>query len=89
MQPGSQLDVNGSDLTITGVNMNINFNGAVINNSNGATDIVVNINTGTGGFLTYFRSNTINDNIVFNLTGSNQFIEAVAAPANCIMAMQL
>jgi len=82
MQPGSQLDVNGSDLTITGVNMNINFNGVVFNNSNGATDIVLNINTGINGFLTSFRGNTINDNIVFNLTGSNQFIEAVAAPAN-------
>ncbi|MBL7723463.1 MAG: T9SS type A sorting domain-containing protein [Chitinophagaceae bacterium] len=82
MQPGCRLDVNGFALTINGVNMNINFNGAIINNSNGATDIVFNINTGSNGFLSYFRSNTINDNIVFNLTGNNQFIEAVAAPVN-------
>jgi hypothetical protein len=82
MQPGCQLNVNGFTLTINGISTNINFNGAVLNNSNVATDIVLNINTGIGGYITYFRSNTINDNIVFNLTGSNQFTEAVAAPAN-------
>ena len=83
MQPGCRLDVNGFTLTVTGVNMNNNFNGAVFDNSNSvATDIIININTGINGFITYFRSNTVNDNIIFNITGSNQFIEAGAAPAN-------
>lgn len=82
MQPGCRLDVNGYPLTVTGVNMNNNFSGAEINNSNNAADIIINLNTGINGFITYFRSNTVNDNIIFNLTGSNQFIEAVAAPAN-------
>jgi len=82
MQPGSRLDVNGSELALSGLNSNINFNGATLNNSNGATDIVLTINTGTGGFLTYFGSNIINDNIIFNLGGSNNFVESGTLPAN-------
>jgi hypothetical protein len=52
MQAGSRLDVNGFtlDITNTGVNFN-SFTGATINNSNGATDIVFNLNSG-GGYPT-------------------------------------
>jgi hypothetical protein len=82
MQPGSRLDVNGSELALNGVNTYINFNGATLNNSNGATDIILSITTGAGGFVTYFSSNTVNDNIVFNLSGQNNFIEAAALPRN-------
>ncbi len=83
MKTGSQLDVNGFTLTIDGASAYIYFTGATLNNSNAGTDIVININTGAGGFFTSFRSNTVNDNITFNLTGTNQFNEAeIAASAN-------
>ncbi len=75
MQQGSQLDVNGFSVTISSINANNNFNGATLINSNAAADIEININTGSGGFITYFSSNTVNDNIVFNITGSNLFSE--------------
>jgi hypothetical protein len=83
MQSGSQLDFNGFTLDITNSSVNyIYFTGATLNNSNGLTDIVINMNTGGFGFHTFFRSNTINDAIILNLTGTNQFMEDDAAPAN-------
>ena len=82
MQDGSRLDVNGYSLTLTSVNTYNYFIGSTINNSNPAADIVVNINTGSGGYETYFRSSTVNDNITFNLTGTNTFYEGDAAVKN-------
>ena len=82
MQSGSHLDVNGFTLTLNGVNTNITFTGATLNNSNGATDIVINWNTGVGGYVSRFYSNTVNDAITFNITGTNAFWEGDAAPAN-------
>ena len=84
MQTGSQLNVNGFTLTLNGANTSIYFTGATLNNSNGATDILINVNTGNLGYATYFRSNTVNDAIVFNLTGAvnSPFYEGDGAPAN-------
>ena len=80
MATGSQLDVNGFTFTVTTTASTFNYIiGATLNNSSAVTDIVLNINTGGGGYATYFRSNTVNDNITINLTGSNQFNEAETA----------
>ena len=85
MQSGSQLNVNGFTLTLNGVNTYIYFTGATLNNSSGATDIVINVYTGASGYATYFRSNTVNDAIIFNITGAGNspFFEGdVALPIN-------
>ena len=82
MVAGSQLDVNGFTLTLNGVNAFTYFTSATLNNSSGGSDIVINVNTGSGGYATYFRSNTVNDAITFNITGANPFYEGDAAPAN-------
>ena len=82
MQSGSRLDVNGYNLTLNGISAGSNITGAILNNSNAATDIVITLNTGTGGFQSFFRSNTVNDHLVFNITGSNNFFEGDVAPAN-------
>ena len=82
MLSGSRLDVNGYSLVLTGTSAGTNFTGAVLNNSNAATDININLNTGNAGFVSYFRSNVVNDNIIFNITGVNSFREGDIAPAN-------
>lgn len=83
MQSGSQLDVNGFTFTINGVSATSIITGATLNNSNGVTDIEINLSTGSSGYYAYFRNNIVNDNIVFNLTGSYDFFEAdVASSAN-------
>ncbi|MES2772685.1 MAG: hypothetical protein V4722_00780 [Bacteroidota bacterium] len=82
MNSGSRLDVNGYTLTLNGTTVFTNFTGAILNNSNVATDIVLNINTGGSGYNTQFNSNTVNDAIIFNLTGTNTFYEGNVAPAN-------
>jgi hypothetical protein len=82
LQPGSQLDVNGFSLTLNGVDNFIKFIGTTLNNSSGSTDIEMNINTGTGGFYTFFSRNTVNDSIVFNITGTNQFVEGYDGAPN-------
>lgn len=79
MQPGSQLDVNGFTLSLNGVSATTMFTGATLNNSNVTTDIEINLSTGSSGYYAHFRSNTMNDNIIFNLTGSYDFFEADAA----------
>lgn len=81
MQAGSRLDVNGFSLTIVS-NYFVYFTGATINNSNAATDIVLNINTGDLGYTTYFKNNIVNDAIVFNLSGVNTFLEGDAGTSN-------
>ena len=81
MQAGSRLDVNGFSLTIIS-NDFVYFTGATINNSNAATDIVINIKTGDLGSPAYFKNNIVNDAIVFNLTGISPFLEGDAGVAN-------
>jgi len=81
MQAGSQIDVNGFSITIIS-NDFVYFTGATLNNSNAATDIVLNINTASLGFTTYFKNNTVNDAIIFNLSGYDTFLDGDAGPAN-------
>lgn len=81
MQPGSILDVNGHTASFSAATNYVQFNGATINNSNGATDIVMNIAGSTGYFET-FRYSTVNDNITINLSGTDAFYEGDVAPAN-------
>ena len=57
---GSNIDFNGFGLT---TNSFFNVQGSILNNSNGATDIVININ---GASANYFGSSVINDNIIIN-----------------------
>ncbi len=77
MAAGSQLDVNGFSLTLNGVSSSTFFTNATLNNSSLSTNIVININTGSGGgFAGNFGGNTVNDSITFNITGSNPFIDA-------------
>ena len=82
MQSGSRLDVNGYNLTLNGISTGTNFTGATLNNSNAATDIAITLNTGTGGFQSFFRGNIVNDALVFTITGSNNFFEGDMEPAN-------
>ena len=81
MAAGSSLDFNGKKLTVsTNSGFYNNISGATFNNSLNGTDIVLEINTGTGGYTTTFNSNTINDNITFNLSNSNSFDEGTSSP---------
>lgn len=82
MQSGSRLDANGYSLTLNGVAATTNFTGATLNNSNVESNIVINLSTGNSGFLSYFRSNIVNDDLVFNITGNNNFFEGDMVPAN-------
>ncbi|MEO5890697.1 MAG: T9SS type A sorting domain-containing protein [Ferruginibacter sp.] len=76
MRAGSRLDFNGFSLTTTSASSDYNYLiGATLNNSNAATDIVINISTAPG-YHTYVRSATVNDNITFNFTGPASFYEA-------------
>ncbi|CAN5767819.1 hypothetical protein BH10BAC3_BH10BAC3_22260 [soil metagenome] len=74
--PGCQLNVNGFKINIVTSNNYGYMLGGTLNNTNAATDIEININSGTGGYVAYVRSMTFNDNVIFNLTGSNQFYES-------------
>ncbi|MEO8110871.1 MAG: T9SS type A sorting domain-containing protein [Ginsengibacter sp.] len=83
MKAGSQLDFNSFKLTINSTNSYNYFTGAALNNTNAGSDIVIDINTGTGGYAVYFRGTTVNDNITFNLSGANTFNEAdIGSSAN-------
>ena len=78
MQAGSQLDVNGFSLTLSGAaGGNNNFTGATLNNSNAGTDIAINFN-GNGADIN-INGNTINDNISFTFTGTSRLLEAQSA----------
>lgn len=80
IDPGVPIDFNGYSMTVTsGVGGYTDFEGAIFNNSNALTDIVLNINTGTGGWYTQFRGCTVNDLITFNLSGDNTFYEGGTA----------
>ncbi len=74
--PGCQLNVNGFKINIVTTNTYNYMIGGTINNTNAATDIEINWNNGGGGYVAYVRSMIFNDNVVFNLTGSNQFYES-------------
>jgi hypothetical protein len=83
MAPGSSLDFNGKKLTVATLSGFYNdITGATLNNTLINTDIVLEINTGTGGYNSTFNSNTINDNITLNLSNSNSFYEGTVAPKN-------
>jgi hypothetical protein len=82
MITGSSLDFNGKKLTINSVNAYNYFVGATLDNTAVGTDIVLAINTGTGGYNTTFNSNIINDNCTFNLSGSNDFNEGTTGLKN-------
>ncbi len=83
MVPGSSLDFNGKKLSvITNSGVYNDISGAILNNSLSGTDIVLEINTGTGGYHTTFNSNTVNDNITFDLSNSNAFNEGIAGLKN-------
>ncbi len=82
MKTGSQLDVNGKTLTVAPTAQFIFFTGSTINNS-GTGDIVLNINTGTGGYGMYIRNGAVfNDDVVFNASGSNVLNEGDVAGNN-------
>jgi hypothetical protein len=69
MTAGSQLNFNGFTLTING---NYDVRGAMLNNTNGATDIEVTVN---GNASNYFGSSTINDNYSLTLNGDGALYE--------------
>lgn len=73
MSSGSELDFNGYKLSNTS---DIDINGATLNNSNASTDIVISSNSSSD--LRYFRTNTVNDNITFNISGGGDFYESNA-----------
>ncbi|MEJ7589758.1 MAG: hypothetical protein WKI04_19575, partial [Ferruginibacter sp.] len=76
MRDGSQLDFNGFNMTITTVAGDfIYIFGAELNNSNAATDVVINISS-LPGYHSYVRNTTVNDNITFNISGTTNFYEA-------------
>lgn len=81
MQAGSRIDVNGFALSVIGNGFNY-FTGATLNNSNATTDIILNLTTGSLGFTTYFRGTTINDNIIYNLSGIDTYMEGDTGPSN-------
>ncbi|MEO6489208.1 MAG: hypothetical protein ABIO04_04635, partial [Ferruginibacter sp.] len=78
MQAGSELDFNGFTLTITNAANYTYFIGATLKNSNAGADIVVNI-MGGGGYVAYIRGTTVNDNITFNISGTNAFYDGDVA----------
>ena len=83
MQPGSRLDFNGFSLGITSVASNYNYiDGATLLNSSASTDIVINLNTGNTSYTSYIRNSTFNDNVIVNLTGTNNFIEGDGSSPN-------
>ncbi len=76
MRAGSKLDFKSFSLSLLTTNQFNYFTGAALNNSDGGSDIVLNINTGGSGYHVYFRSMTVNDNITINLSGTNNFYGA-------------
>ncbi|MEP7079741.1 MAG: hypothetical protein ABI784_03380, partial [Ginsengibacter sp.] len=74
MAAGGQLDFKGHTLTITSVNTYNYFSGA-LNNSDGASDIVINLSS-SSGYGSYIRNATVNDNITFNVSGVDAFYDA-------------
>jgi hypothetical protein len=81
MQPGSQLDVNGKSLTLTTASQYVFLSGTI--NNTGAGGIIINVNTGTGGYGMYIRSGAIfNSDLTINATGSNVLYEGDVAGAN-------
>ncbi|MCP9764442.1 beta strand repeat-containing protein [Lacihabitans soyangensis] len=83
MVPGSSIDFNGKKLSITtNIGVYNNISGAILNNTLAGTDIVLEINTGTGGYNTTFNSNTVTDNITFDLSNSNSFFEGTSGTKN-------
>lgn len=56
------LDFNGYSMTVlSNIGGYVTFNGATLINTNGASDIVLNITTGTSGYYATFDACTVND----------------------------
>ncbi|HQW83218.1 MAG TPA: hypothetical protein PK987_02090, partial [Ferruginibacter sp.] len=69
MSAGSVLDFNGFTLTVSAA---VDINGATLNNSNVATDINLIF---SGNSLKLISNSTINDHVLFTLSGTGQFRE--------------
>jgi hypothetical protein len=83
MTAGSSIDFNGKKLTVNRLTPFFNsIVGATLNNTATGTDIVLDINTGIGGYNNTFNSNTINDNITINLSGFDSFNEGTTNTKN-------
>lgn len=80
VNPGVTLDFNGYSMTVlSGIGGYTLFSGATLINTNGATDIVLNITTGIWGYNAIIQGCTINDKITINIAGSDVFYEGVVA----------
>lgn len=75
MQTGSKLDMNGFVFNIETVNGYTSVVGATISNSDATKDIVFNVNTGINGYNATFAKDTLTDNVIFNVSGVNNFFE--------------
>lgn len=69
MSAGSAIDFNGFSLTASGT---FSIQGATLNNTKAATDIVL---TTAGGGSNYFGGSTVNDNITINQNGTSVLYE--------------
>ncbi|MEP6675039.1 MAG: hypothetical protein ABJA78_07785 [Ferruginibacter sp.] len=72
MTAGSALNFNGFTLTTSGT---FDVRGATLNNTNGATDIVITIGIAGGSGSNYFGVNIINDNITVSNNGNGPLYE--------------
>jgi hypothetical protein len=80
VHPGVVLDFNGYSMTVlSNIGGYVTFNGATLINTNGASDIVLNITTGTSGYYATFDACTVNDKITFNIAGSDVYYEGSTA----------
>lgn len=75
MRPGSKIDFYGKSLTIVSAAQDNKIIASELNNSMPNSDIVLNINTGDGAKTTVFNGNTVTDNLILNLSGTNSFLE--------------
>ncbi|MEP7163257.1 MAG: hypothetical protein ABI741_01110 [Ferruginibacter sp.] len=73
MTAGSAINFNGFSLTL---NTSFDVRGAILNNTNAATDIVINTN---GAGTNYFGTSTINDNLIINNNSTANFYEGYQA----------
>ncbi|MBL7773034.1 MAG: hypothetical protein JNM95_09245 [Chitinophagaceae bacterium] len=73
---GASLDFNGFTLSVGNVNGFNAFSGTTFLNTNGATDIVMNITTPSAGYNFQINGCTFSDHVTINLNGNDQFLEA-------------
>ncbi|RYZ56143.1 MAG: hypothetical protein EOP49_01120 [Sphingobacteriales bacterium] len=81
MQSGSALQTNGHALTISTATSQYNyFTGAVLRSASGT--ITINLHLGSNSYPGYVSGVTVEDDIVFNITGSADFFEGSSNPGN-------